>query len=131
MNKSPLLKHVSMKSYVIGFGLSLILTILAFGVVKLSTDYGINVVSFDLILPFIVFLAFIQLAVQLIFFLHLLKEKNPRWGMVFFVSTFSLIILIVVGSAWILNNLNYNMMPIDVGELIRIDEGIKEGSTNN
>lgn len=125
MSNSPLLKHVGMKTYVVGYALSLIFTFLAFGVVKLTSENELNLLQFEYVLPFILLLALIQLSVQLIFFMHLLKEDKPRWGLIFFISTFSLILLIVIASVWILNNLNYHMMPMDVGEYIRIDEGIK------
>jgi len=125
MNKSPLLKFVSLKTYIVGFVLSLTLTLLAFGSVRLHEYLGKSLISNPYIIPVIFVFALTQLGVQLIFFLHLLKEDKPRWNMMFFISTFALIIMIVIASVWILNNLNYNMMPMEQAKYIIIDEGIE------
>lgn len=125
MNKSPLLKYVSLKTYIIGFVLSLTLTLMAFGAVKLHEMLGRSLETHPFVIPVILVFALIQLAVQLIFFLHLVKEDKPRWNLFFFISTFGLILMIVIASVWILNNLNYNMMPMETTEFIIHDEGIK------
>ena len=124
MNKSPLLKHVSLKTYLIGYSFSLILTLFAFGAVKVHEIQDRIFLTYPYIIPVIFVFALAQLAVQLIFFLHLLKEDKPRWNIMFFVSTFALIIMVVIASIWILNNLNYNMMPMEQTQHIIIDEGI-------
>ena len=123
MNKSPLLKFVSLKTYILGFSISLLLTLTTFGLVKFK-DSLVGLSLYDLLIPIILIFALAQLGIQLVFFLHLLKEKNPRWNIIFFVSTFGLILMIVIASVWILNNLNYNMMPIDQAQYIIMDEGI-------
>ncbi len=51
----------------------------------------------------------IQLVLQLITFLHLGDEDKPRWQTSSFVFTFLMAIIIIVGSIWIMMNLNYNM----------------------
>ena len=125
MNKSSLLKYVSLKTYIVGFILSLMLTLMAFGAVKLHETLGRSLETHPLVIPVILVFALIQLAVQLVFFLHLVKEEKPRWNLIFFVSTFGLILMIVIASLWILNNLNYNMMPMEQEQYIIIDEGIE------
>ncbi len=88
-------------SYIIGFSLALLLTLTAyFTVVNNFLDGGILVAA-------IMLLAFLQLFVQASFFLHLWQEKNPRWNLLVFLSTFSIIVLVVIGSLWIMNNLDY------------------------
>jgi cytochrome o ubiquinol oxidase operon protein cyoD len=64
-------------------------------------------------------LAFTQLSVQLLFFLHLGREKNPRWNTFFLLSTLGVVLVVVVASIWIMNNLNYNMSPAQVMKYIK------------
>lgn len=54
-------------------------------------------------------LAFVQAAVQLIFFLHVGQEKKPRWNLLFFGFMLLVVFLVVVCSLWIMYHLNYNM----------------------
>lgn len=91
-------------SYVIGFILSIVLTLLAYILVVNHILEG------ALLVAVIVGLAIIQLFVQLFFFLHLGKESKPRWNLLMFSFALSVVIIIVFGSLWIMNNLDYNMM---------------------
>lgn len=49
--------------------------------------------------------------VQLVFFMHLGLEDKPHWYSISFLFAVLVIIIIVGGSLWIMNNLNYNLMP--------------------
>lgn len=100
--------HASVQSYIIGFVLSLVLTVLSFG----SVMSGI--VPPSMILGTITFLAVIQLLVQLVFFLHLGTAPEQRNNTVIFVLTILLIATIVAGSLWVMHNANINMMPTDM-----------------
>lgn len=112
-------KEGTISSYVIGFVLSALLTLSSYLVVTQ------NLVPKDMIIAIIIFLALLQFLVQAIFFLHLDKETGPRWNLLIFLSTLSIVILVVIGSIWIMTHLNYNMMPQeDVGSYIKYDEGI-------
>ena len=55
-------------------------------------------------------LAFLQALVQLICFLHLGKEASPYWSTQLFIFMLIIMAIIVLGSIWIMHNLNYNMM---------------------
>lgn len=57
----------------------------------------------------IITLALVQLIVQMVFFLHIGQEERPRWKLWAFISMFAVLMIVVVGSLWIMNNLNYNM----------------------
>src|SRR5882672_6710068 len=92
-----------LRLYIIGFILSLILTITAYLVVVTHILIGWVIVFV------ILMLAVIQLLVQLFFFLHLGQESKPRWNTIFFISTICMILVLVIGSIWIMNHLNYNM----------------------
>lgn len=56
-------------------------------------------------------LAFLQATVQFLFFLDIWRETGIRWNLGVFLSTISLIFVIVFFSIWIMDHLNYNMMP--------------------
>ncbi|HEX9503957.1 MAG TPA: cytochrome o ubiquinol oxidase subunit IV [Patescibacteria group bacterium] len=103
------------KSYTLGFFLSIGLTLMAYFVVAQHLLIG-----WDLVLV-IMGLAFIQLWVQLIFFLHLGQESKPRWNLYALFSTGSIIFIVIVGSLWIMQNLSYHM-PTEA-QIIH-DEGI-------
>ena len=106
MDKTPLPSQehpATLQSYVWGFGLSVILTLTAFFVVdqKLFSTHAT--------LATILTLAILQTYVQLILFLHLKKESKPRWKMLTFLFMLSVLLILVLGSVWIMYHLNYNM----------------------
>jgi cytochrome o ubiquinol oxidase operon protein cyoD len=97
--------HGSMKSYTIGFALSIALTLASFGVVMSG------LVPPSMRLTFIVALAVVQLLVQLVYFLHLGSAPDQRHNTAIFVCTGLLIVIVVAGSLWVMHNANVNMMP--------------------
>lgn len=116
----------SIKSYIIGFFLSVILTLMAYFPVSLKVNSGESVFPVEILLAWILSLAVMQLFVQLIFFLHLGNKKSPKWNLVFFIGTIGIVIMIVIGSIWIMYNLNYNMLPNVEDYLIQ-----NEGANHN
>jgi len=52
----------------------------------------------------------LQVIFQLIFFLHLGLESKPRWNLALFFFTLLLILIVVLGTLWIMHNLDYNLM---------------------
>lgn len=101
--KKAQVKTGGMMSYVVGFVLAVILTLLAYVIVVNHWLTGAA------LLAAIVGLAVVQLLVQLVFFLHLGRGGSARWNVTAFL--FMLIILAVIagGSLWIMYSLNYNM----------------------
>lgn len=97
-------EHGSIKSYLIGFLLSIILTLGSY----FSVVY--ELLSGWLLLGTIAVLAVIQSIVQLFLFLHLGSEEKPRWNLMTFLFMVSVIVIIVFGSVWIMYNLDYRMM---------------------
>lgn len=91
-------------AYLAGFVLSILLTFLAYATVTNA------VFPSQLAIGFIVFFAVVQLFVQLIFFLHLGQEAKPRWRWVTLGFGVLVVGILVFGSLWIMDNLNYNMM---------------------
>jgi cytochrome o ubiquinol oxidase operon protein cyoD len=62
-----------------------------------------------MLLAVVVGLAVAQLLVQLVFFLHLGREPKPRQNLVVFLFMLLVIGILVIGSLWIMHNLNYHM----------------------
>ncbi|MBF7682757.1 cytochrome o ubiquinol oxidase subunit IV [Acinetobacter sp. B5B] len=96
--------HGSMKQYTIGFILSIILTILPFGMVMTGGF------SRTLLLSVVGITAIIQILVQLIFFLHMNASEEQRWNVIAFIYTILTIAILLIGSVWVMNYLHYNMM---------------------
>lgn len=97
--------HGNLVSYVIGFILSLILTLAAYFIVEEHLLTGVAQVST------IVGLCVIQVLVQLLFFLHVGSEPKPRWNYHMLLFTLLIVFILVAGTLWIMYNLDYRMMP--------------------
>lgn len=67
------------------------------------------VVGSILMATVILAMAVVQLVVQLFFFLHVAEGEKPRWRLHAFWFTSAMILVVVVGSIWIMRNLDYNM----------------------
>ena len=104
--------HGSLKDYAIGFIASLILTSLSFSLVVFKLLSGND------LLHAIVALALIQAVVQLIFFLHVGQEAKPKWETAIFLLMFVILLIIAIGSLWIMYDLNARMMP-DMAEMMK------------
>lgn len=113
----------TLTSYIIGFALSVVLTLTAFFLVMYPAAFHIGV---GVLIPAIIILAIFQLLVQLIFFMHLVTETGPRWKLAVFISTFGIIMIVVIGSIWIMAHLNYNMMasPSEMNAYIQSQDGL-------
>lgn len=126
------IKNKALRSYTIGYAFSIFLTFVAFGLTMKHVDSGHYFISHEMIIPVILGLALIQLVIQLIFFLHVLKEDKPKWNLLFFIGTFGLVFLLVAASLVIMNNLNkYHVTPESATEYILIDEGIKTENSSH
>ena len=96
-------------SYIVGFGLSVITTFLAY-------YFVVNEVWPNEVLVYVVLaIAVVQLVVQVVFFLHI--GRGSKWKLITFLFTVLIIAIVVVGSIWIMHNLNYNMMDMSPDEM--------------
>ena len=105
-------------AYTVGLLLALALTMEAFGLVFVHLHGGNGALSATILIPAILVLAMVQLAIQLMFFLHLGQGKESRWNTALFSFTFFGILVIVLASVWIMYHLNYNMTPTQVNQYI-------------
>ncbi len=107
--KSLMRSLTGVKSYIAGLVISIILTLLAYGLVSIFGNQQQMSISFFVLLPILLVLALFQLIAQLVFFLHLGRESSQKFRVIFFVSTFAAILVVVVSSIWIMTSLNYRM----------------------
>ena len=103
-NNSAGASHGNTKQYTIGFILSVILTVIPFGMV-MAGGFGRGIV-----MAVIAITAVAQVLVQLVYFLHMNSSSEQRWNVIAFIYTVLCIAVLLVGSVWIMNYLHYNMM---------------------
>ncbi len=97
---------MTLTKYIVGFVLSLLLTLTAFFLVEN------DLLSGGALIWTLGVLALVQMIVQLAYFLHLGDELRPRYKLASFSFMTGILLIIVVGSIWIMDNLNYNMMEM-------------------
>ncbi len=98
----------SLKLRLFGFLASLILTLLAYFIILSPAYFHLDVTLAILVISI---LAIFQFVLQFMCFLNLWREKGPMWNLGVFVSTLSIILVIILGSIWIMYHLDSNMMP--------------------
>ena len=96
--------HGSVKSYVIGFILSVILTVIPFGLVMYPTLPKMTTLAIVLLF------AVIQVIVHLVYFLHLDRSPAQRNNVAALVFSALVIVLLVGLSPWIMFSIHTVMM---------------------
>ncbi len=97
--------HGTLLSYLAGFVLSVALTAVAFVLVMTSA------LPSTAALVAVTVLAVSQIAVHLVFFLHLGRSEEQRWRVVLFVYTLIILAILVGASIWIMHHLDlYHML---------------------
>ncbi|HCP56517.1 MULTISPECIES: cytochrome o ubiquinol oxidase subunit IV [Pseudomonas] len=97
--------HGSVRSYAIGFILSVILTVIPFAMV-MSGDFSRSVA-----LTSMVVLGVVQVLVHLVCFLHMNTSSEGRWNLLAFLFTVLIIVMLVGLAIWIMVNADQLMMP--------------------
>jgi cytochrome o ubiquinol oxidase subunit IV len=97
--------HGSVKSYLAGFVLSAILTAIPFALVMT------HAASAAILIPAVVGIGVIQIAVHLVYFLHMNTRSSQLWNNAAFAFAVIIVGILVIGSLWIMYHLNMNMMP--------------------
>lgn len=97
--------HGTLYAYLMGFVFSLILTGSAFFLVaeRLLPDSTLIVT--------IIGLGIMQATAQVLFFLHVGQEDKPRWETLVFLFMILVLLIIVVGTLWIMFDLHHRLMP--------------------
>jgi cytochrome o ubiquinol oxidase operon protein cyoD len=96
--------HGSVGSYAAGFVLSVVLTAASFGVVT----WGGLPPHAALIAPAV--LAFEQIVVHLVYFLHMNSSSGQRWNVMAFSYTVLTTGILIIGTIWVMHNVSMNMM---------------------
>jgi cytochrome o ubiquinol oxidase operon protein cyoD len=104
--------HGTMGSYMIGFGLSVILTAIPFWLVMTKVIANPQVTAF-IIMGF----AVVQIVVHMIYFLHMNSRSEGGWSMMALIFTLVLVVITLSGSTWVMYHLNHNMMPAMEGQM--------------
>jgi cytochrome o ubiquinol oxidase operon protein cyoD len=117
---TPEPKHVSLTPYVVGFVLSLVFTFIPYYLVVNKSLDG------NTLLATIIGFAMLQLVIQVVFFLHLGREKKPHFNSLFLIGTIGAIMVVVLGSIWIMNHLHANMSATDVTNKVASDEAVRQ-----
>ena len=94
-----------LQGYVIGFCLAVLLTAASFAVAMTNFVYGPAVISA------LVVLAIGQIGVHLVFFLHLTTGPDNTNNALALAFGVFVVVLLVLGSIWIMSHLNHAMMP--------------------
>ena len=108
MSQAPIdstgISRGSLKSYLTGFVLSLLLTAIPFALVMSGAW------SSSAALAGIFSAGLVQILVHLHYFLHLDTSSAARWNVVALIFTLLIMALFVGGTLWIMSSLNYRMM---------------------
>lgn len=121
MNKA----RAAYRNYIAGFLLSIVLTLAVYIPVARHVHSHHTIYSDGLLLALMFCLAVVQLVVQLVFFLHLGRESKPRWNLMVFGLMLIVLLIVVGGSLWIMDNLNYHMLsPEQINQTVFNEESI-------
>lgn len=98
--------HASLREYLNGFVLSVVLTAIPFALVMTKTFSDSRIAAVVLLL-----FAAVQVVVHMVCFLHMNTTSEGGWNLLALVFTAVLVIIVLSGSLWVMHHLNSNMMP--------------------
>ena len=98
--------HATVKGYLTGFILSVILTAIPFWIVMGNVFDKSSTTAF-VILAF----AAVQIVVHMIYFLHMNAKSEHGWTMLALIFTVVVVVITLSGSLWVMYHMNHNMMP--------------------
>ena len=99
--------HATVQDYVKGFVLAAILTAIPFWlvmgkVIESSATTSLVILGF----------AAVQIVVHMVYFLHLNSKSQGGWNMLSLIFTAVLLIIMLIGSIWVMFHLNTNLMDM-------------------
>ena len=95
----------SLREYVTGFALAVVLTAIPFWLV-MSPVFGPSGTA-----AVILGLAVLQIVVHMVYFLHMNTRVEGGWSLLALLFTLMLVVIALSGSLWVMYHLNDNMMP--------------------
>ncbi len=99
--------HATLKGYVTGFVLSVILTALPFWIVMAKVFDKPSTTALVILA-----LGAVQIVVHMIYFLHMDTKSEGGWNMLALIFTLVLVVIALSGSLWVMYHLKHNMMPM-------------------
>lgn len=104
--------HGTLKGYVTGFVLAVILTAIPFWLV-MGDVLGESQTTALVIMA----VAVVQIIVHMVYFLHMNTRSEGGWTMLALIFTVVLVVITLSGSLWVMYHLNHNMMPVSVHDM--------------
>jgi cytochrome o ubiquinol oxidase operon protein cyoD len=111
-------EQLSLAKYIAGFVGSITLTLAAYLLVTHSSY------SKGFIMIVLTVLAIVQFVVQMVLFLHVGAERKPRWKLAVMLMMLSVVLILVFGSLWIMNNLDYRMSQQQVRQYLKSQDSL-------
>jgi cytochrome o ubiquinol oxidase operon protein cyoD len=99
--------HGSLRDYVTGFVLSVILTAIPFWLVMSHALADRTLTALVIVL-----FAAAQVVVHMIYFLHMNAKAEGGWNMLALIFTLVVVGIVLSGTLWVMYHLNHNMMPM-------------------
>jgi cytochrome o ubiquinol oxidase operon protein cyoD len=98
--------HGTLRGYVTGFLLSVLLTAGPFWLVMDHVVQSPTVTALA-----VMGAAVVQVVVHMVYFLHMNTKAEGGWNMLALIFTLVLVGITLTGSLWVMHNLDANMMP--------------------
>lgn len=98
--------HFSLRGYLVGFVLSVVLTAIPFWLVMGEVLESRQLTGF-IVMGF----AAVQIVVHMVFFLHMDTRSEQGWIMMALIFTLIVVVITLSGSLWVMHHLNTNTMP--------------------
>ena len=100
-------RHGSFRDYLIGFVLAAVLTAIPFWIVIYDVFRNPRVGAVVILI-----FAFVQIVVHMVYFLHMNTKSEGGWTVLALIFTAVLVVITLSGSLWVMEHLDYNMMPM-------------------
>lgn len=104
--------HGTRRGYLIGFAISVVLTAAPFWLVMTGAIANVQLAA-----AIIVALAFLQIVVHTIFFLHVTTQAEGGWTLMALLFTLVMVAIVITGSLWIMYHVHGNMAPVTLGPI--------------
>lgn len=98
--------HGTLKGYLTGFVLSVILTAIPFYLLMGDVSWSKPTIAFA-----VMAFAAVQMVVHMIYFLHMTPKSEDGWTLTSLVFTLILVVITLAGSLWVMYHMDTNMMP--------------------
>jgi cytochrome o ubiquinol oxidase operon protein cyoD len=109
---------LSLARYIAGFVGCVVLTLAAYLLVTRSSWSAWAIVATLSVL------AVVQFIVQMVLFLHVTEERGSHWKLATMWLMLGVVLILVGGSVWIMNNMNYRMTPEQMDNYLRSQDSL-------